>query len=93
LDSATKNDEDIFSQIDIQKEYGKSVIRLWTSINCSEEFLYKFIYEIPQDIYANDYSLSVQKQPGAVNQNIKIIVEDKIIFEGTFNKDFIIDLP
>lgn len=85
---ANINNNSIKNNVEIIQKYNKDIFRFWTSVEPEQETKINLIYELPSQINKNNYSLIVQKQPGAVNQ--KLIVDiDK---NNKFNSNFINDL-
>jgi hypothetical protein len=75
------------SQIDQDLDFDKKVLRLWTNVDSMSQTNIKIIYQLPTHITKKNYSIDVQKQSGAINQNLEIKFINMIKFSGKFDKD------
>ncbi len=87
LVKATIDEVDIKNNIEIQDKYNKNLFRLWTSVDPEKTTNINITYKLPNNITEKKYQLYLQKQPGAINQNINISLNDKTIFSGMFLVD------
>lgn len=87
IKKAYQNNKDITNDVAIEEEYGKTVFRFWTNVSKGETCDTKIIYDLPQYIQSNSYSLLIQKQSGAINQNLKFTLNDIVKYNGIFNTD------
>lgn len=44
-------------------------------------------YTLPNSIKSDDYSLTIQKQPGQLTQTLNVKIQNKKVFDGIFNMD------
>lgn len=87
LIKALDDDKEITNSIDQEFEYKFNVFRVWTSVKKNHSKKYIFIFSINENIIKNNSNLLIQKQPGAINQLIKVEQNNKILHNDSFDND------
>lgn len=90
--SAYENNKEITKNIKIEEDQDKTVFRLWTSVNVDNPTRIKIIYKLPENINKDNYSLTLQKQSGSINQNYKLLFNDVEIKNINLKEDINIEI-
>ena len=77
------------SNLKIYQDLDKTVFAFFKSIEPQTQESVEIQYKLPENIDLKNYSLYIQKQAGAINNQLKIKInnEKKIEWEGSFEKD------
>lgn len=81
------DDQNIDQSLTVSEESGMTKLGFWTNVDYGTEIKVEINYETKSKKSNQRYDLYVQKQPGAVNQNVKIILDNQIKYDGEFNTD------
>ncbi len=68
-------------------EFGKTVFEGFLEVPTEGIAKIVVTYELPKKEKMNPYSLLIQKQPGVINQDLKVTLNKKKLFEGLLEKD------
>ena len=77
-------------KVNTYDELGKTVFEGFMTVIPEGKASIVIRYTIPASVVKNGYSLSVQKQPGVLSQELKVYSEGKKIFDGNLVKDIVI---
>lgn len=77
------------NDVKIKKEAGKSVFALWVNTLPRSSRILTITYKLPDVISKNNYSLYVQKQPGNLGDDLQVVFDGTVKFNGILdtNKD------
>jgi len=87
LVEAKLNEKDIFSKVAIGSGAGKTYFGLEVVTEPGQANILELTYFLP---FSDSYNLLIQKQPGVVGDKLKVIFEDKVLFDGELNEDRVI---
>ena len=87
LITAKLDNVDCSKDVVTTKEAGKYVFALSVNAKSRSSRILNITYKLPAKIDKNDYSLYVQKQPGNLGDNLQVIVDGKIKFDGILVTD------
>lgn len=81
------DNKDIGQDLSITQEAGKTKLGFWSTVDFGKTIIIKIHYEIPVDQINDKYLLYLQKQPGAINQNITITINEQVKYDDEFDYD------
>ena len=90
LKSAELNGKDIIDNVEAGVEAGKTYFGLWINTAPQTSNVLKISYELPTNVTANKYNLTIQKQPGNLGDELKVTKVNEVLFSGTLNEDDLI---
>lgn len=80
--------KDVLSEVEITSEAGKTVFGLWVTTNIGSTKTLEIKYQIPLTIKnEQNYSLLIQKQPGAMPDHMKITFNNQLKYNNTISED------
>lgn len=85
LEKAELNGKDIFSEIKVDTEAGKTYFGLWIVTYPATSNILNLSYILPKN-YEN-YNLLVQKQPGNLGDQLTVNFQGKLLFDGVLDTD------
>lgn len=88
LHSADLDGNDITAKVESGDEAQKNYFAAWVVTNPGATSILHLVYDLP--ISLDNYKLLAQKQSGNSGDLIRVIVDNKLIFNGILNKDFVI---
>lgn len=90
LVSAKLGEEDITNAVEKTDEMGRTTFGFWFSTSPGETKTAEIQYLLPFSLKDNQgYNLVFQKQPGTLSEKLKVIIFDKILYEGENSKSFL----
>lgn len=88
LISVSLDGKDVLSEVEITSEADRIAFGLWVTTNVGSTKILKVKYQIPFTFKnEKDYSLLLQKQPGALPDNLKITINNQVKYNGILSKD------
>ena len=87
LVSAKIDDVGCINDVIVKKEAGKTVFAIFVNTKPRSTRILSISYKLPKSINENNYSLMLQKQPGNLGDDIKVIVNGTIKYSGYLNED------
>lgn len=84
------NGKDILDEVQVSLDSGKTVFRLWTNVSAGQSTNVKLIYKLPENMGLDNYNLTLQKQPGAVNQTFEFSIDDEVKYYNEFSHDMVL---
>lgn len=85
LKAATMDGKDISKKITEDIESGKTSFGFWTETAPQTSTVVILTYVLP--ISEHNYSLLVQKQPGNLGDNLEVLKDNKVLFNGVLDTD------
>lgn len=85
--SAKLDEVNCVNDVQVTKEAGKYVFALFVNTLPRSSRILTISYKLPTNISKNEYTLYVQKQPGNLGDNLEVLVDGKIKFDGILNID------
>jgi hypothetical protein len=89
LKSVTENRKDITADVAVNSEAGKTTFEFWDLTEVASSNIIKIDYQIPYSEHSG-YGLYVQKQPGTIGDNLRVILDGIVVFDDTLSVDRII---
>lgn len=91
LMKAELNGEDITKKIEVTTESQKTTFGLWINTAPQTSNVLSISYSLPFSLGPKgNYSLLVQKQPGNIGDSLTATLDNKVLYNGFFNKDLTI---
>ena len=91
LQSANLDGQDVSKDIYTTVEAGKTSFGIWNKTQPQTSKLLTLTYQLPMSA-ASNYSLLVQKQPGALSSQLQVIYENKVLYDGLLDHDISVNL-
>lgn len=88
--SASQDGGDYTNNIEVATEAGKTSFGFWFETNVLSSKIIELTYQLPAGISGAKYSFYWQKQPGTIGDDLQIIANNKLIFNGWVDKDSVI---
>ncbi|MCX7955704.1 MAG: DUF4012 domain-containing protein [Patescibacteria group bacterium] len=88
--SVLKSFKGSLKKIQIYEDLEKTVFEGYLEVPTQGKALINVSYDIPNNI--SNKSIMIQKQPGIIDQNWKILLNNRNIFDSNLNSDQVIDL-
>lgn len=91
LQSAELNGKDVLGEIEVGETSGKTYFGLWINTAPQTSNVLNISYSLPFSLGPKgNYSLLVQKQPGNIGDDLTATLDNKVLYNGFFNKDLTI---
>lgn len=87
LQSAELNGQDITNTIEISAEAGKTTFGLWLNTAPQTSNVLEIEYRLPDRITSSNYQLTVQKQPGNLGDDSRVVLDNDVLFHGPLDSD------
>ena len=85
--SAKMDQNDITAKINLGTEARKSVFGLWYTTKIGQTRILTIKYKLPDRINNKNYNLYLQKQPGSLDDEVEVIIDNMVKFRGLLDKD------
>lgn len=87
LISAKLDEVGYLEEIKVEKEAGKTAFGFYMNTQPRSSRILTLTYELPMKMDKNNYALYVQKQPGNLGDDLQVLVDGEIKFNGILNID------
>lgn len=89
LELVTLDGQDKLSDIKQESGWEKTVFSWWSNLLPGKTTVMELIYTLPQTISRDNYSLSIQKQPGRVDDELTVVFDNQLLFQGALRRDLL----
>lgn len=87
IQDAKLDKENILAKINLGTEANKTAFGLWYTTKIGQTRILELEYKLPAELNKKSYSLLIQKQPGSIDDDLVVTINNMVKFRGYLSND------